>query len=194
MNDQQSEPSKWGSVDADHYDRKWRRMEAAGQNAHGEADFVERFSPSSVLDAGCGSGRIAIELAARGCDVVGVDLDVPFIEAAKAKAPELDFVLGDLSTIDLDRTFDVVLMAGNVMVFVAPGTESLVIEQMAGHLNPGGRLISGFHLGNSLTVADYDKAAQAAGLAPEEHWSSWDADPVTNDSNYAVLVHRSPDS
>ena len=186
--------SKWDSVDTDAYDTHWKKLEAAGHNPHGEADFVWRFSPGSVLDAGCGTGRVAIELARRGCDVAGVDLDEPFITKARAKAPELDFHLGDLSDVHLGRTFDVVVMAGNVMIFVAPGTEADVVTNMAAHVAPGGRLIAGFQLGRGLDVESYNAAASQAGLLPEEHWSTWDADPASDASDYAVLVHTKPAS
>ena len=186
------EASQWSSVDSDKYDRKWADLEASGQNAHGEADFVSRFSPATVLDAGCGSGRVAIELARRGCDVIGVDLDGPFIDAAKVKAPELDFRLDDLANVQLDRTFDVVVMAGNVMIFVAPGTEQAVVSNMARHLSRGGRLIAGFQLNRKLTVDSYQASALAAGLELEEHWSTWDRDEVSANSKYAVFVHRKP--
>ena len=184
--------TQWGSVDSAKYDSKWADLEASGQNAHGEADLVSRFSPASVLDAGCGSGRVAIELARRGCHVVGVDLDEPFINAARAKAPELDFRLDDLATVQLDQSFDVVVMAGNVMIFVAPGTEQAVVSNMAAHLNPGGRLIAGFQLNHNLAIEDYRRAAQVAGLEIEEHWSTWDGDVFAANSDYAVFVHRSP--
>jgi len=48
--------------------------------------------------------------------VVGVDVDVDMLEAARAKAPELTWVHGDLTDpgLDFGRTFDVVVMAGNV--------------------------------------------------------------------------------
>ena len=143
-----------------------------------------------MLDAGCGSGRVAIELASRGCTVVGVDLDGPFIDAARKKAPELDFVLGDLATVELDQRFDVVVMAGNVMIFVAPGTEAAVVARMAAHLSPGGRLIAGFQLNHGLSVEDYNRACEAAGLANEEHWSTWNLNPASANDNYAVVVHR----
>ena len=190
--DAPSEKRLWKSVDASAYDQKWQDMEAAGKSAHGEADFVSRFSPASVLDAGCGSGRVAIELARRGCDVVGVDLDQPFIDAAIAKAPELDFRADDLSTVTVGRTFDVVVMAGNVMVFVAPGTEAQVIANMARHLAPGGRLVAGFHLHHALTVNGYNQAAADTGLIHDEHWSTWDCEEPTSASGYAVLVHQRP--
>jgi 2-polyprenyl-3-methyl-5-hydroxy-6-metoxy-1,4-benzoquinol methylase len=186
------EAAKWKSVDTDWYDKRWNELEAEGHNPHGEADFISRFSPESVLDAGCGTGRVAIELHARGCDVAGVDLDSPFIEKAKAKAPELDFRHGDLTTTDLGRTFDVVVMAGNVMIFVAPETEAAVVARMAAHVALGGRLVAGFQLDRGLTVADYDAAATAAGLVGEEHWSTWTADPASASDDYAVLVHQRP--
>lgn len=184
---------RWQSVDIAAYDVKWKEIEKSGQNPHGEADFVSRFSPQSVLDAGCGSGRVAIELAARGCDVVGVDLDRPFIEAARRKAPNLDFRLADLATVDVGRRFDVVVMAGNVMIFVAPGTEAEVVRRMAAHVAPGGRLIAGFQLRRGLTVAQYNDAALSAGLVIEEHWSTWDGEPVSEADRYATVVHRAPE-
>ena len=108
------------------YDQRWEDLAAAGQNVHGEADLVEGLGPRSVLDAGCGTGRVAVELARRGLDVTGVDVDVSMLEEARTKAPELTWIHADLAEADLDRTFDTVVLAGNVMIFLTPGTEERV--------------------------------------------------------------------
>jgi SAM-dependent methyltransferase len=158
---------------------------------HGEASFVMRFRPPSVLDAGCGTGRVARELARRGVAVVGVDRDPGMLSTAQQKAPELDWREADLAALDLGRTFAAVVMAGNVMLFVDRGSEAAVLANMARHLEPGGRLIAGFQLGmRGLTVDRYDALARAAGLEPEERWSTWDGDPWRPASGYAVTVHR----
>ena len=47
-----------------------------------------------VLDAGCGTGRVAIELARRGIEVVGVDADPDMLERARRRAPQLDVGAG----------------------------------------------------------------------------------------------------
>ena len=164
---------------------------------HGEADLITSYAPESVLDAGCGTGRVAIELARRGVEVVGVDLDAAMLETARDKAPDLRWELGDLldvTVVDASsegrRLFDVVALPGNVMILLSPGTEAAVVANLAAHLRPGGRLIAGFQLGaQRLSLADYAAAAAAAGLQLEDRWSTWDRAPH-DDGDYAVSVHR----
>lgn len=172
------------------YDQRWEELAAAGKNVHGEADLVEGLGPRSVLDAGCGTGRVGIELARRGLDVVGVDLDPSMLEVARGKRPDLRWLQGDLSSVDLGRTFDVVVLAGNVMIFLAPGTEARVVANMAGHVAPGGALVAGFSLQpGRLDLATYDGHCQAAGLVLADRWATWERHPFTG-GDYAVSVHR----
>ncbi len=177
------------------YDDRWRQMAAAGDSIHGEADLICTFEPSSVLDAGCGTGRVAIELATRGIDVVGIDLDGSMLAVARHKAPGLRWVSGDLAAVtigdaDGPRRFDVVALPGNVMIFLTPGTEGAVVANLARHLEPSGRLVAGFELmPDRLMLADYDRAAEAAGLELESRWATWDREPFAG-GDYAVTVHR----
>ena len=187
-----------GASKGDVYDDRWRRMEERGEWVHGEADLVSWFEPRSVLDAGCGTGRVAIELDRRGIDVVGVDIDQRMLDEARAKAPNVGWVLDDLVNVEVTgpggarRLFDLVVMAGNVMVFVEVGTEAAIVANMARHLAPGGRLVTGFRLGlTPLTFADYDRYAAGAGLELEHRWTTWDREPYDGGS-YAVTVHRRP--
>jgi SAM-dependent methyltransferase len=192
--------SRWdesGAPRGDEYDAQWQRIAAAGQDPHGEVQFLQRFAPTSVLDAGCGTGRVAIELVRRGVAAVGVDLDPLMLETARRKAPGIEWREGDLATLDLrdargnPRTFDIVVAAGNVMIFLRPGTEEAVVARLAAHLAPAGRLVAGFQLGRAqLTLAAYDQAATAAGLALEARFATWDGDAFVASGDYAVSVHR----
>ncbi len=173
------------------YDERWRRIESSGGNPHGEADLVVSYGPRSVLDAGCGTGRVAIELAHRGLDVVGTDLDPDMIGLARAKAAELTWVHADLSGLDLATRFDAVVLAGNVIPYVASDRRQAAIVGCARHLAPGGRLIAGFQLQDGWpSVADYDSWCDSAGLALEDRYATWDRDPFTDTDSYAVSVHR----
>ncbi len=191
--------SRWQSSDrprGDEYDERWRRLAASGARVHGEADLIEELLRASggtrVLDAGCGTGRVAIELAARGFSVVGVDADPSMLDTARAKAPQVRWIEADLVTTDahLQETFDVVAMPGNVMIFLDPGTEAAVVEQLSARLAPAGLLVAGFALmPGRLTLQRYDEMASAAGLRLTHRWATWDREPYTG-GDYAVSVHR----
>lgn len=179
-----------GAWDGDDYQRRVDELAAATDTPHGEADVVTDLRPGSVLDAGCGTGRVAIELHRRGIEVVGVDVDTSMLATARRLAPDVTFVEADLTTLDLGRTFDVVLLAGNVPLFTPPGTAGDLVAGCARHLAPGGSLIAGFSLGGGYTLAEWNAHAAAAGLELVERWSTWDRDPFDPGAGYLVSVHR----
>jgi SAM-dependent methyltransferase len=177
-------------VDLEGYDERWARMAAAGQNPHGEADRVCRYEPRSVLDAGCGTGRVAVELARRGVEVVGVDLDPDLLAQARAKAPELEWLVADLAGLDLGRTFAVVVLAGNVLGFVDARRRAEAVASLARHVDAGGVLVSGCSLRAGWpTLDEYDGWCRAAGLDLQERSATWDGEPLGPDPDYAVSVH-----
>jgi SAM-dependent methyltransferase len=179
------------SRDGDAYDEPYERRAAAGEDVHGEANFVSSYDVRSVLDAGCGTGRVTRELARRGLSVVGVDLDPAMLGTGQRKAPELEWHVADLETIDLGRTFDAVIMTGNVMIFLTPGTEGRVLSNLARHVKPSGLLIAGFQLsGGRLSIGRYDDLAAQAGFELAERFSTWDKDPWVAGGGYGVSVHR----
>ena len=190
--------NKWMSGDTPRgaaYDRRFVELPAGGMDMHGEAALVASYRPTSVLDAGCGTGRVAIELSRRGHEVVGVDQDPAMLGVARRKGPQIAWVEGDLSDpgLDLGSRFDLVVAAGNVLIFVSPGTEGAVLATMARHLAEGGRVVSGYSLRpGGLGVAVHDELATGTGLILEDRWSTWDRMPFTPDSDYAVSVHRRP--
>lgn len=191
--------SRWQQSDVPRgqdYDARWKRLAESGAGVHGEADLIESLLRESggnrVLDAGCGTGRVAIELAARGFSVVGLDLDPTMLETARAKAPELTWIEADLADAGshLDGTFDMVALPGNVMIFVERGTEGRVVDELAALLAPDGLLVAGFQLRTGrLTVDRYDELTAAAGLTLVDRWATWDREPFTG-GDYAVSVHR----
>jgi SAM-dependent methyltransferase len=185
------------TTDLDEYDTRWERLAADGHDVHGEADLVLSFDPRSVLDAGCGTGRVAIELARRGVDVVGVDLDPDLVERARRRAPDLEWVVADLADVELGREFDVVVMAGNVLPFAEPGRRAAIVAAMARHLRPGGRLVTGATLtADWPTVDDHEGWCVAAGLVAEDVYAGWDraefVDRRWDPAGYVVTVHRRP--
>lgn len=181
------------------YQARFDSLAEQGVDIHGEASLVRSLSPISVLDAGCGTGRVAIELARHGIEVVGVDIDASMIAEAKRLAPDLPWVRADLATLDLGRQFDVVVMAGNVPLFCPVADRGALVEACAHHVVPGGAMVAGFQLDRGYgagfrpdpySLDDYDDACIAAGLSLYQRWATWDGRPFTGGGSYAVSLHR----
>jgi len=180
-------PVSW---DGEAYQRRFDDLAASGVDVHGEAAFVAKLGPSSVLDAGCGSGRVAIELARRGMTVVGVDRDPSMIAAARRYEPELEWLVSDVADLDLGHIVDLVVMAGNVPLFTPPDGRTPLVAGCARHLGPGGRLVAGFQLDGRYPVNEYDRDCTLAGLELLGRWSSWGEEPFSPASVYAVSLHH----
>lgn len=182
------------------YDEHFRRLAESGVDVHGEAAYLDALLKSRsdqeehaahVLDAGCGTGRVAIELHRRGHRVVGVDNDEAMLAEARRHAGPT-WQDDDLATLDLTQRFDLVVAAGNVVVFLEPGTEWQVIARFAAHLRPGGLLVSGWRT-DRLSEADYTAWTHAAGLEPVARHATWDAEPWRDDADWCVAVDRLPE-
>lgn len=189
--------SRWlaetGGTRGEEYAERFRELAASGVDVHGEAAFVSALAPpgARVLDAGCGTGRVAVELARRGYAVTGVDSDASMLEVARRDAPELDWQLADLTELPADPSYDLVVAAGNVVVFLAPGTEREVVRRLAGALRSDGLLVCGWRT-DRLTRDAWDALATTAGLEPVARHATWDAAPWHDDADWCVSVDRRP--
>lgn len=191
--------SRTNPSQAQDYIERFAQLRAEGADLHGEARFVDALLPrgARVLDAGCGTGRVGGELAARSHVVTGVDLDGELLAQARRDYPGSRWELGDLATLglrDVDgnpELFDVVVAAGNVLAFVAPGSTGAVLRSLAEHLATDGRLVVGFSLRKGYALGDFEADAAAAGLAFTARFAGWDMHLFDADSDFIVaLLHR----
>jgi len=106
-------------------------------------DFIERFNPNatSVLELGCGTGAILSGLGS-GFERVGVDLSPEMLAFARRRCPTARFVEGDITTVDLGRTFDVVVCVFDTLNHVTTfaGWRE-VFACVARHLSSGGLFV-----------------------------------------------------
>lgn len=186
------------------YAERFRAMADRGEDIHGEASLVTDLAaaPARVLDAGCGTGRIAVRLDELGYRVVGVDVDEAMLEEARAEAPGLDWRHADLASFDLGERFDVVLLAGNIIPLLEPDTLARVTGRLAAHVSTGGRVVCGFGLDSAhlpegcpvTPLAAVDLAMSAAGLGLVDRYAGWDRSSYDDAggaaAGYVVTVHR----
>jgi demethylmenaquinone methyltransferase/2-methoxy-6-polyprenyl-1,4-benzoquinol methylase len=109
-------------------DRRWRRLTAEAVVEDGDV----------VLDACCGTGDLAVAAARRGGKVTGLDFSERMLERARRKAPDVDWVAGDLLALPFaDGSYDAATVG-----FGVRNVESLEngVRELRRVLRPGGRL------------------------------------------------------
>ena len=98
-------------------------------------------------------------------------------------------MVGDLAGLDVPgKGFDLVVCAGNVMAFTAPGTRVEILRRMRAHLAGGGRVVIGFGAGRDYEFTDFLADAASAGLTPDLLLATWDLRPFTDDADFLVAV------
>jgi SAM-dependent methyltransferase len=151
-------PNRWElnvSGQDSRYARCFEELIEQGKDIDGEARLVDVLAPrgARILDAGSGMGRVAGALAARGHDVTAVEKDPDLIRRSRARFPEVPVVESDilglspalLETTGRPTSYDVVVVVGNVMVYLAEETEVRALRTLADLLAASGRMLVGFH-------------------------------------------------
>ena len=99
--------------------------------------------PIDVLDMGCGTGRLAFQLAAHGHRVTGADPAPGMLGVARGKpgSDAITWIETVAADLDVDTCFDLVIMTGHVFqVFLEDGEVAAALANLRRHLAPGGRV------------------------------------------------------
>lgn len=105
--------------------------------------------PRSILDVGCGTGRDIGSLSRNCADCVGVDAIAEMVALAASRHADVRFQQGDMRSIRLGRTFDVVMCMGSALMYALTNADlRATLQTFAVHSHP-----------QSLLFLDIDNAA-----------------------------------
>src|SRR5512138_2025268 len=117
----------------------------------GEIDFYLDFAQQAkergepALEIACGTGRVTLQLARKGMDVVGLDLDEEMLKVARQKSegvPNVGWVRADMRSFDLGQKFGLIYSPGHSYQFMCtPEDQVRALESFKHHLTPDGILI-----------------------------------------------------
>lgn len=181
------------------YIERFKKMEEEGNDLAGESRLVDALASrgARILDAGCGPGRVGKQLHALGHRVTGVDIDPELIAEASRVCPNATWISADLT--DLPRAleeagqtdgFELLVCTGNVLGFLARSTRQPVVQNFYNALAPGGRAVIGYGSGPGRDYAfeQFLADARQVGFNIDSTFSTWDARPFDNSSEYLVAV------
>lgn len=160
------------STDASWYKKIWTldiKNMSWVEETPGQVDFLRDAlaltGKERVLDLACGFGRHSLELAKRGCSVVGIDITKEYVDdankSAQAEGLDAKFYLGDIREVSYKDEFDIVLnLADGAIGYLENDAENAKIFQVAARaLKSGGK-----HL------IDICNGAYARKHFPKRHW------------------------
>lgn len=178
------------------YGRHFADLVAQGADVAGEARLADALVPrgARVIDIGSGMGRIAAALADRGHEVVATEPDPALRAQSRATYVDLEVLPHDALALDPAEvgTFDLAVLVGNVMVFLAEGTERSVLARVRDLLAPSGRALVGFHLtavkagSRTYPAEEFVADVESAGLRVVHRFGSYELHEPVDD--YAVWV------
>jgi SAM-dependent methyltransferase len=136
-----------------------------------------------VLELGCGTGRVALHLARRGHEVIGIDTDPALVGAFNERAAQENLpaqaVVGDVRTLTLRRAFALVIAPMQLIELLGDATERLsALHAAADHLGSGGRA--------AFAIVEPD----SLGAAAAERWAGPEALPDVREIHDWVFSSR----
>jgi SAM-dependent methyltransferase len=169
----------------------WHDLECGGY-AEDLALWRELAGEGPVLDVGCGTGRVALDLALQDVPVVGLDSDPALLDALtdRARGLPIEAVCADARDFDLRRRFPVVLAPMQTVQLLggAPGRTAFLRCAHA-HLEPGGLLAAA--LADALEGFDEETATPPLPDMREQDGLVYFSQPVAvKDEGERVAIHR----
>ena len=117
-------------------------------------DVFKKYVPfpvETVLELGCGSGRLICDMAPRGYKMTGLDLNSTALEYCKKKLKKqkasAELVVGDMTNFSFSEPFDAAVNAINTFRHLESEDAALAhLNCVAKHLKPGGVFVLSLHL------------------------------------------------
>jgi SAM-dependent methyltransferase len=102
-----------------------------------------------VGDVGCGTGRLAPFLAARGLSPRGIDLSPQMVRVARRDHPDFAFDVGDMRSLPFEDASLAGVVCWYSLIYLAPADRPLAFGELARVVKPGGCLVTAFKAGQN---------------------------------------------
>jgi SAM-dependent methyltransferase len=164
------------------------------ETTRAEADFLEnhlRLGPGSrALDVPCGAGRHAIELAARGHRLTGVDISSEFLDAARAGAlargVPVEWRRSEMRDLPWSSEFDAAYCAGSSFGFLGDEGDAEFLRAVSRTLKPRGRFSADFKAAESILPNFREQHEMRVGDLEFRARNTYDPTRATMESFYIV--------
>jgi ubiquinone/menaquinone biosynthesis C-methylase UbiE len=144
------------------------------------AELASSHESASVLDIGCGTGRMASFLAERGLTVAGVDVSEQMVRAARSAHPALRFDVGSLTALPISDLSITGATYWYSIIATPPAHLGSVWAELDRVLTADGLAVVAFQAGSGEAIAQHDAYGSSTTLTLYRHSIHDVADTLTN--------------
>lgn len=151
--------------------------------------------PKTVLELGCGGGSLASHLKAHFRMTLS-DISPEMLEQSRLVNPECEHVLGDMRTLDLGRTFDLVFIHDAIMYAIDEASVKAALATAARHCRSGGGVVVVPDCVRETFEADSSAQGEDGSGGRGVRYLEWSWDPDPHDTTFEVayaFLMRHPD-
>jgi SAM-dependent methyltransferase len=140
-----------------------------------------------VLDLGAGTGRVAIDLAAHGHEVVALDADPVLLAALAERGPHVTTVTADARDFDLGATFPLVLAPMQLIQIIGgPESRAAMLQRVHAHLEPDGTFAAALADPHEAATGEHTEAP-LPDMLERDGWV-FSSQPVAIEEQYGRVV------
>jgi SAM-dependent methyltransferase len=128
------------------YEKDWGKFSLGYLDLLNHVFKSLNFTPSCILDIACGTGELISKLQAQGYCMVGADISPDMIKIAKIKNPEVEFFACDMSELNLNKKFDLIICPFDSLNYLLNDEKvKATFSKVYAHLNVNGFFIFDFN-------------------------------------------------
>lgn len=145
-------------------------------------------SAPTLLELGCGGGNNAVHLKANFAQVTLTDLSPQMLAVSRTLNPDCEHIVGDMRTLRLERTFDVVFIHDAIDYMLTLHDLRLALETAFLHCTPGGLalLVPDYVRKTFEPSTDHGGSDGSAGDERGLRYLEWTYDPDDTDTTYTT--------
>jgi SAM-dependent methyltransferase len=154
----------------------WRELAAAGDGP--------------ILDLGAGTGRVARDLHAAGCEVHALDSDPELLAALRERAPRVTTINADARSFSAGEGFALILAPMQlVQILGGPEARRAMLERVHAHLLPGGRFAAA--IANPYdALAEEDRSPPYPDMIEHDGWVYSSQPVMVREQDGQVIIER----
>jgi ubiquinone/menaquinone biosynthesis C-methylase UbiE len=151
------------------------------------------YEPKSMLHLGCGGGHMDMTFK-KHFTITGIDKSTAMLDLARRLNPECEYILGDMTDLDLRRSFDIALIYDSVNYMLSEAQLTAVFETAFRHLKPGGLALTVVeqtpHSFRQNNTKVQHRQKGGIELTYIEHWYDPDPSDTTYETIYIYLIRK----